>query len=141
MLNKVMIIGNLTRDPEARKTNDGTSVAKFGLAINRKWKDQQGQQKEETTFVDVDVWGNSADFCRDYLRKGNRVFVEGRLKLDQWTDQQTGQNRQRLGVVAVSVQNLSPRQEPQQQPQQQQAPAFNPAPPPPPIQDNQNFRG
>jgi single-strand DNA-binding protein len=132
MLNKVMFIGNLTRDPEARRTNNGTSVVKLGIAINRKWKDGQGNPMEETVFVDVDVWAKTADFCRDYLRKGNRVFIEGRLKLDTWQDQSTGQNRSRLGVVAESVQNLSPRQEaappaypPQQQPQYQQ-----PAPPP-----------
>jgi len=116
-INKVLLIGNLTRDPEARRTNSGTSVAKLGLAINRKFKNAAGEYQEEVTFADVDVWGRSADFCRDYLRKGAPVYVEGRLKLDQWEDRETGQKRSKLGIVAESVQSLGTRNEGQPQPQ------------------------
>jgi len=111
MLNKVIIVANLTKDPESRQTNNGTSVCKLGLAINRKWKDKEGNPVEEATFVDCDVWGKTADFCRDYLRKGFKVFIEGRLKMDTWQDQKTGQNRSRLGLVAESVQNMTPKQQ------------------------------
>jgi single-strand DNA-binding protein len=136
MLNKVLLIANLTRDPEARRTNSGTSVCKLGLAVNRRYKDSHGNTKDDTTFIDCDVWGNSADFCRDYLRKGNRVMVEGRLKMDSWEDRTTGQKRSRLGVTAENVQNLSPREQQPQQGYQEQRPPQQPAPqqaPPPPF--------
>lgn len=137
MLNKVMLIANLTRDPDARSTTSGTSVVNLGLAVNRKWKDKDGNQKEDTVFVDCDVWGKSADFCRDYLRKGNKVFIDGRLKMDTWEDRNTGDKRSKLGIVAESVQNLSPRsnsdqqeQQPYQQPQGQQQAQHQSQPPP-----------
>lgn len=104
--NKVMLMGNLTRDPELRYTPKGTAIAKLGLAINRHWTNEAGDKKEEVTFVDVDVFGRTAENCGQYLRKGRPVFVEGRLKLDQWDDKQTGQKRSRLGVVAETVQFL-----------------------------------
>ena len=105
-LNKVMLIGNLTRDPELRYTPKGTAVADLGLAINSKSKDAQGNLQEETTFVDVTVWGVTAENAGKYLTKGRPVFVEGKLRLDQWTDKDTGQNRQRLKVVGHAVQFL-----------------------------------
>ena len=105
-LNKVMLIGNLTRDPELRHTPKGTAVAELGLAINRVWKDEQGQKQEETTFVDVTLWGRQAELAQQYLTKGNPVFIEGRLNLDTWDDKQTNQKRSRLGVVMESFQFL-----------------------------------
>ena len=87
-LNKVMLIGNLTRDPELRHTSKGTSVAELGLAINRVWKDESGQKQEETTFVDVTLWGRLADLAQQYLIKGRPVYIEGRLNLDTWDDKE-----------------------------------------------------
>src|SRR3954471_24309790 len=104
--NKVILAGNLTRDPELRYTPKGTAVAKIGLAINRQWKDDTGQQKEEVTFVDVDAFGRQAEVISQYLKKGRPILVEGRLKLDQWDDKQTNQKRSRLGVVLESFQFL-----------------------------------
>lgn len=104
--NKVILAGNITRDPELRYTPKGTAVAKIGLAINRNWKDESGQQKEEVTFVDVDAFGRQAEVISQYLKKGRPILVEGRLKLDQWDDKQTGQKKSRLGVVLESFQFL-----------------------------------
>lgn len=100
--NKVILAGNMTRDPELRYTPKGTAIAKFGLAINRNWTSEDGQKREEVTFVDVDAFGKQAEVIGQYLRKGRPVLVEGRLKLDQWDDKQTGQKRSRLGVVLES---------------------------------------
>src|SRR5688500_6040954 len=97
--NKVIIAGNLTRDPELRYTPGGLAIAKFGLAINRRWKDQNGEQKEEVTFVDVDAFGKQAELIGQYVKKGNPLLVEGRLRLDTWEDKQTQQKKSRLGVV------------------------------------------
>ena len=97
--NKVILAGNLTRDPELRYTPSGTAIAKFGLAINRKWKDQNGELRDETTFVDVDAFGKQAELIGQYMKKGSPLLVEGRLRLDQWEDKQTQQKRSRLGVV------------------------------------------
>src|SRR5687767_12175861 len=104
--NKVILAGNLTRDPELRYTPKGTAVAKIGLAMNRQWKDESGQQKEEVTFVDVDAFGKQAETISQYLKKGRPILVEGRLKLDQWDDKQTNQKRSRLGVVLEAFQFL-----------------------------------
>jgi len=109
--NKVILIGNLTRDPEVRYTPKGTAVAKLGLAINRVWTSEAGEKKEEVTFVDVDVFGRTAENAGQYLRKGRPVMVEGRLKLDQWDDKQTGQKKSRLGVVAETLQYLGAKME------------------------------
>lgn len=100
--NKVILAGNMTRDPELRYTPKGTAIAKFGLAINRNWTGEDGQKREEVTFVDVDAFGKQAEVIGQYLRKGRPILVEGRLKLDQWDDKQTGQKRSRLGVVLES---------------------------------------
>lgn len=97
--NRVIIAGNLTRDPELRYTPKGTAVAKIGLALNRAWKDESGARHEECTFVDVDVWGKQAETISQYLKKGRPILLEGRLKLDQWDDKQTNKKRQALGVV------------------------------------------
>ena len=105
--NKVILVGNLTRDPELRYTPKGTAVAKVGLAVNRTWRNEAGETKEEVTFVDVDVFGRTAENVGQYLRKGSPVLVEGRLRLDTWDDKQTNQKRSKLGVVAEIVLFLS----------------------------------
>ncbi len=105
-LNKVMLIGNLTRDPELRYTPKGTAVADLGLAVNRRVSDGNGNWSDETTFVDVTVWGNTAENSQKYLSKGRGVFVEGRLQLDTWEDKQSGQKRSKLKVVGENVQFL-----------------------------------
>jgi len=104
--NKVILMGNLTRDPELRYTPKGTAIAKIGLAVNRVWTSESGEKKEEVTFVDVDIFGRTAENVGQYMRKGSPMLVEGRLRLDQWDDKQTGQKRSRLGVVAETVQFL-----------------------------------
>ena len=104
--NKVILMGNLTRDPELRYTPKGTAIAKVGLAVNRVWTNEAGEKKEEVTFVDVDIFGRTAENVGQYMRKGRPILVEGRLKLDQWDDKQSGQKRSKLGVVAETVQFL-----------------------------------
>ena len=105
-LNKVMLIGNLTRDPELRHTPKGTAVAELGMAINRVWRDEQGQKQEDTTFVDVTLWGRQAEVAQQYLTKGNPCYIEGRLQLDTWDDKATGQKRSKLKVVGETLQLL-----------------------------------
>ena len=92
-------MGNLTRDPELRYTPKGTAVAKLGLAVNRSWRNAEGQQQDETTFVDVDAFGKQAETLGQYMQKGRPILIEGRLKLDQWEDKSTGQSRSKLGVI------------------------------------------
>ncbi len=122
--NKVILIGNLTRDPELRYTPKGTAIAKIGLAVNRTWRTEAGDTKEEVTFVDVDAFGRQAETIAQYLKKGSPFMVEGRLRLDQWDDKQTGQKRSRLGVVLEGFQFLGgPRSE---------GAGENRRPPPPP---------
>ncbi len=104
--NKVILMGNLTRDPELRYTPKGTAIAKIGVAVNRVWTNEAGEKKEEVTFVDVDVFGRTAENVGQYMRKGRPILIEGRLRLDQWEDKQTGQKKSRLGVVAETVQFL-----------------------------------
>lgn len=104
--NKVILVGNLTRDPELRYTPKGTAIAKIGIAVNRVWTNEAGEKKEEVTFVDVDIFGRTAENVGQYMRKGRPILIEGRLKLDQWDDKQSGQKRQKLGVVAEAVQFL-----------------------------------
>ena len=106
-LNKVMLIGNLTRDPELRHTPKGTAVAELGLAINRVWMDEQRGKQEETTFVDVTLWGRQAELAQQYLSKGRPVYIEGRLNLDTWDDKATGQKRSKLKVIGENLQFLS----------------------------------
>lgn len=109
--NQVILVGNLTRDPELRVTPKGTNICQFGLATTHKWKDDSGQQREEATFVDIEAWGKQAELIAKYLTKGSPALVQGRLKLDQWEDKQSGQKRSKLKVVLENVQFLgSPRQ-------------------------------
>jgi|SRR5436190_16952701 len=104
--NRVILAGNLTRDPELRYTPKGTAIAKLGMAINRTWKNEAGETKEEVTFVDLDAFGRTAEVIAQYLKKGRPILVEGRLKLDQWDDKQTNQKRSKLGIIVESFQFL-----------------------------------
>ena len=105
-LNKVLLLGNLTRDPELRYTPKGTAVADIALAINRVWNNEQNQRQEETTYVDITLWGRQAELAQQYLTKGRGCFVEGRLQMDTWEDKATGQKRSKLKVVAEVLQFL-----------------------------------
>jgi single-strand DNA-binding protein len=104
-LNKVLLMGNLTRDPEVRYTPKGTAVGDLGIAINDSYKAQDGTIKETVTYVDIEVWGRQAETCKQYLTKGRPVFVEGQLRLDQW-ETPTGEKKSRLRVRADRVQFL-----------------------------------
>ena len=142
-VNKVMLLGNLTRDPEIRYTPKGTAVTDLGMAINRIRTGDNGERIEEVTYVDVTLWGRSAELAGQYLGKGRSVFIEGRLQLDQWDDKATGQKRSRLRVVGENMQFIggqgqgggggnaqggAPKQQQSNAPQQQQ-PQGNSAPP------------
>jgi single-strand DNA-binding protein len=109
--NKVVLLGNLTRDPELRYTPKGSAVARLGLAVNRTYKTESGETMEEVTFIDIDAWGKQAELIAQYLRKGNPLFVEGRLKLDQWDDKNSGQKVSKLRVVMENFQFIGGRAE------------------------------
>lgn len=109
--NRVTLAGNLTREPDVKFLPNGGAVAGFCLAINRKFKGPDGSAKEETTFVDVDAWGRTAELVGQYLTKGQPCFIEGRLRLDSWDDKKTGEKRSKLKVVADSVQFLGGKKE------------------------------
>lgn len=108
-LNRVLLIGNLTRDPELRVTPKGTAICQFGLAISRKFKDESGQDREEATFVDIEAWGKQGETIAKYCTKGRPLFVEGRLRFDQWEDKASGQKRSKLKVVLENFQFLGGR--------------------------------
>ena len=105
-LNKVMLIGNLTRDPELRVTPKGTAICTFSIAVNRKFKDDSGGEREEVTYVDIEAWGKSGENISKYCTKGRPLFVEGRLRLDQWEDKTTKEKRSRMKVVLENFQFL-----------------------------------
>mgnify|MGYP000079551773 CR=1 FL=1 len=139
-VNKVMLLGNLTRDPEIRYTPKGTAVTDLGMAINRIRTGDNGERIEEVTYVDVTLWGRTAELAGQYLSKGRSVFIEGRLQLDQWDDKATGQKRSRLRVVGENMQfiggqggggNSQGGSQQQSRPpqQQQQQPSGESAPP------------
>ena len=107
--NKVFLMGNLTRDPEMRVTPKGTAICQFGLAISRSWKDESGQTREETAFVDIEAWGKQGEVISKYCTKGRPLFVEGRLKFDQWEDKTSGQKRSKLTVVLENFQFIGGR--------------------------------
>lgn len=109
-LNRVLLIGNLTRDPEVRYTPKGTAVTDIGMAINRVFTSEDGERREEVTYVDVVLWARLAEIAGQYLKKGRPVFIEGRLQLDTWDDKQTGQKRSRMRVVAENLQLLGSRE-------------------------------
>ncbi len=110
MVNKVILVGNLGKDPEVRYTSGGQAVATLRIATSRSWTDKQsGQRKEETEWHDVEVWGKQAEQCGEYLAKGRQVYIEGRLKTDKWQDKQSGQERSKVKVVADTVRFLGGR--------------------------------
>ena len=106
-INKVFLIGNLTQDPDVRSLTSGTPVAEFRLAVNRRYKDRNGEQQEDTVFIQVESWGRLAEFCGDWLKKGRRVFVEGRLRQDSW-EAKDGTRRTRIKVTAARIQFADP---------------------------------
>lgn len=108
-LNKVMLIGNLTRDPEVRYTPKGTAVSDIALAINRYFSVDGGERQEETTFVDVTLWGKQAELASQFLSKGRSVYIEGRLQMDTWEDKQSGQKRSKIKIVCENMQFLDSR--------------------------------
>jgi len=108
-LNKVMIIGNVTRDPEIKYTPKGSAVTDLGIAVNRVYTPEGGEKREETTYVDVTLWGRQAEIAGEYCKKGRSVYIEGRLQLDSWEDKTSGQKRSKLRVVGESFQLLGPR--------------------------------
>lgn len=165
--NKVILMGNLTRDPETRVTPSGLTICKLGIAVNRSYQGQDGERKEEVTFVDCDAFGKPAEIIARYMAKGRGIMIEGRLKLEQWEDKQTKQQRSRLGVVIENFQFVGGRgddaaaggsaggggdYEDRSPPARQQAPQQPPQgrgnygnrpqraqPPPPPQEDSGNF--
>ena len=155
--NKVILMGNLTRDPETRVTPSGMSICKIGLAVNRVTTTQDGNKKEEVTYVDCDAFGKQAETISRWMSKGKGILIEGRLRLDQWDDKATGQPRSKLGVVVENFQFVGGRGEGDasgtadqggeaaapQAPAPRPAPAAKPAAPrraaPPPPQGNANI--
>lgn len=109
-LNKVMLIGNLTRDPEIKYTPKGTAIAAFGLAVNRNYTTESGEKREEVTFIDLEAYARLAEIIGEYCKKGRPIFVEGRLKLDTWDDKQSGQKRSKMKVVVETMQLLGGRE-------------------------------
>src|SRR5215212_3863435 len=107
--NKVILVGNLTRDPEIRYTPKGSAVCDLGLAVNRNYTTDNGEKREEVTFVDVVLWSRLAEIAGEYLKKGRPVFIEGRLQMDSWDDKQSGQKRTKLRVVGETMQLLGGR--------------------------------
>jgi len=110
-LNKVMLMGNITRDPEIRYTPKGTAVTDISIAVNRTFTLDDGERREETTYVDVTFWGRQAEIIAEYMKKGRPIYAEGRLQLDQWEDKATGQSRSRLKVVGENFQFLGSRED------------------------------
>jgi len=108
-LNKVMLMGNLTRDVEIRHISGDNAVGNFGIAVNRKFRTRDGENREEVTFVDCEAWGRTAEVMAQYLSKGRPVFLEGRLKLDTWQDKTDGSNRSKLKVVVETFQFVDSR--------------------------------
>src|SRR6187455_1301003 len=107
--NKVILLGNLTRDPEVRYTPKGSAVCDLGMAVNRVYTTDSGEKREEVTFVDVVLWARLAEIAGEYLKKGRPVFIEGRLQMDTWDDKQTGQKRSKLKVVGEGLQLIGSR--------------------------------
>jgi single-strand DNA-binding protein len=107
--NRVLLMGNLTRDPEVKYTPKGTAVTEIGLAVNRVYTADNGEKREEVTFVDVTLWGRQAEIAGEYLKKGRPVFIEGRLQMDSWEDKQSGQKRSKLKVVAEELKLIGSR--------------------------------
>ena len=108
-LNKVMLMGNLTRDPEIKYTPKGTAIAQIGMAVNRNYTLENGEKREEVTFIDIEAYGRQAEVIGEYCKKGRPLYVEGRLKLDTWDDKASGQKRSKLKVILDGFQFLGSR--------------------------------
>ena len=121
-LNKVQVIGNVTRDVDLKRTQGGTAVCDIGIAVNENRKDANGQWQEETLFLDVTLWGRNAEIADEYAGKGASVYVEGRMKLESWTDP-NGYERKKLKIIGDRLQLLGGRSEAKQRPTPAQAPA------------------
>lgn len=148
--NRIILAGNLTRDPELRYTPNGKAVCGCALAVNRKWKTEQGEERDEVTFVDFDSFGRTAEVMAQYLKKGRPLLIEGRLKQDTWTDKQSGQPRSKLKVVVESFTFLDSQQsqggdgdgearQPRQTPRARQQPADAASQPDAPEDDDVPF--
>ena len=137
--NRVILAGNLTRDPELRYTPKGTAIARIGLAINRSWTSETGEKKEEVTFVDVDAFGKTAEIIGQYFKKGRPILMEGRLRYETWDDKQTNQKRSKLGVVMESFQFMDSQRtgEPGSAPSAPSAPRSRPSPPSAPAPESE----
>ena len=109
-LNKVMLMGNLTRDPEIKYTPKGMAIAHFGIAVNRVWSNEAGEKQEEVTFIDIEMFGRKAEVVGEYFKKGKPIYVEGRLKLDSWDDKTSGQKKTKLKVVGETFEFLGSRE-------------------------------
>jgi len=133
--NQVILIGNLTRDPELKYTPKGTAASQIGMAVNRKWKDEQGQEKEEVTFIDVQAWGKQAEVIAQYCKKGSPLFVTGRLKLEEWEDKTTQKKQSKLRVVLESFQFLGGAKQEGAPKAASAAPSASPDGPPPADDD------
>lgn len=137
-LNKVYLMGNLTKDPEIKYTPKGTAVASFGIAINRNYTTESGEKREEVTFINCDAWARTAEVIGEHFKKGAPIFVEGYLKTDSWDDKETGKKRTQIKVVVLSFEFIggkreqSNSEEPQERPQSRPSapPAKRPAPDP-----------
>ncbi len=132
MYNKVIMVGNLTRDIELRYTGSGMAIAKTGLATNRRYKTQSGEQKEETCFIDITLFGRAAEVANQYLKKGSKVLIEGRLIYETWTDQ-SGNKRSKHSIAVDNMQMLSSREESGYQPQPAAPAQPTPEPQPAPM--------
>lgn len=134
--NRVIIAGHLTRDVETRYTPKGTAVARLGIAVNRQWKTDSGEEKQEVTFIDVDAFGKQAEVLAQYVKKGHPLLIEGRLKYESWEDKQTNQKRSKLMVVLESFQFLTSKGEGEPTPAATaKAPATKPSAGGPPPDD------
>lgn len=137
-VNKVTLIGNLTRDPELRYTPKGAAVLETGIAVNRKWKDDSGATREEVTFIDVTFWGKTGETIHKWCKKGHPIYIEGRLQLDTWDDKTSGQKRSKLRVIGEEFQFLNPGTGASQK--APQTPPTNPTPAEgPPVEDDIPF--
>lgn len=126
-VNKVILIGNVTRDVESKALPSGSSVASLSLAVNRSYKTESGATREEVTFVDVELWGRVAEIAAQYVKKGSPLYVEGRLKMDSWEDKETGQKRSKMKVVGDAIQLLGSKKDADEAP---------PAPRPKPVAES-----
>lgn len=116
-VNKVILIGNVTRDVESKALPSGSSLASLSLAVNRSYKTESGEKREEVTFVDVELWGRVAEIAAQYVKKGSPLYVEGRLKMDSWEDKETGQKRSKMKVVGEAIQLLGSKKGADEAPQ------------------------